>query len=87
MCRYVKEHTLRGKHLETHPLLMCGVDYNEASQQETAKTLVAAGVPHGTMFGDIGDPIPMQAALEAKFGVTREQVPAVCSAPSLLLIA
>ena len=26
------------------------------------------------MFGDIGDPLPMQEALQAKFGVTRDQV-------------
>jgi hypothetical protein len=50
---------------------MCGVDFNTASCEETAKTLTAAGVPHGTMFGDIGDPIPMQAALEKQFGVVR----------------
>ena len=71
---YVREHTARGAQLATYPLTMCGVDFNDASQQETARTLTAAGVPHSTMFGDIGDPVPMQAALEARFGVTREQV-------------
>ena len=53
---------------------MCGVDYNTASCDETSKTLTAAGVPHGTMFGDIGDPIPMQEELEKKFGVSRDHV-------------
>jgi hypothetical protein len=53
---------------------MCGVDFNADSLAETALTLTAAAVPHGLMLGDIGDPVPMQAALEAKFGVTREQV-------------
>ena len=72
---YVAQHTLRGKHLGQYPLTMIGVDFNKASEEETTKTLELAGVPtHGTMFGDIGDPIPMQAALERKFGVTRDQV-------------
>ena len=71
---YVKQHTKRGKALDQYPLTMCGVDFNSASCEETALTLSAAGAPHGTMFGDIGDPIPMQAELEKKFNVTRDQV-------------
>ena len=71
---YVAKSTLRGKHLDKYPLVMIGVDFNKASEEETSKTLELAGVPHGTMFGDIGDPIPMQASLEKKFGVTRDQV-------------
>ena len=71
---HVAKHTLRGKHLEQYPLTMCGVDFNKASEEETSKTLDLAGVPHGTMFGDIGDPIPMQAHLEKQFGVTRDEV-------------
>ena len=71
---YVRDHTARGRHLEEYPLTMCGVDFNKASEEETARTLREACVPHGTMFGDIGDPVPMQAALEARFGVTRDQV-------------
>jgi len=71
---YIRQHTLRGRHLHEWPLLMVGVDFNEASLEETSRTLTAADVPHGTMFGDIGDPIPMQANLEAQFEVTRDQV-------------
>ena len=71
---YIKEHTMRGQWLNEYPLVMCGVDFNTDSLKETALTLEAAGAPHGLMFGDIGDPIPMQANLEAKFGVTRADV-------------
>ena len=71
---YVKENTRRGQRLDAYPLTMCGVDFNTDSLKETGITLTAAGAPHGLMFGDIGDPIPMQTALEAKFGVTRDQV-------------
>ena len=31
-------------------------------------------MPHGLLHGDIGDPAPMQSQLEARFGVTRDQV-------------
>jgi hypothetical protein len=71
---YVKAHTERGRRLDDYPLTMCGIDFNDSSLHETGVTLTAAAVPHGLMSGDIGDPIPMQAALEARFGVTRDQV-------------
>lgn len=32
---YVRDHTLRGRHLGTHPLTMCGVDFNDDSLRET----------------------------------------------------
>ena len=71
---YIRAETRRGQHLGTHPLTMCGVDFNTDSLKETGSTLTAAGAPHGLMFGDIGDPQPMQANLETQFGVTRDQV-------------
>jgi len=71
---YVKNHTLRGKHLSTHPLTMVGVDFSHASLKQTAATLSAAGVPHHTLWGDIGDPASMQAQIESRFGVTKDEV-------------
>ena len=71
---YVATQTMRGRHLDSHPLTMCGVDFSANSLAETEIALTAAAVPHGLIIGDIGDPVPMQAALEAKFGVTRQQV-------------
>ena len=67
--RYVRDCTRRGKHLEERPLLMVGVDFNEASLVATAKTLSEAGVPFKTMFGDIGDPGPIHEGLCSRFGV------------------
>ena len=66
--QYVRDRTLRGKHLEERPLLMVGVDFNEASIVATAKTLSEAGVPFKTMFGDIGDPEPIHKGLCSRFG-------------------
>ena len=65
---YVRDYTLRGKHLESRPLLMVGVDFNEASLLATAETLVKAGVPFETMFGDIGDPATIHKGLCSRFG-------------------
>ena len=66
--QYVRDCTLRGKHLEKRPLLMVGVYFNQASLVATAKTLSEAGVPFGTMFGDIGDPDPIHEGLCLRFG-------------------
>ena len=66
--QYVRDCTLRGKHLEKRPLLMVGVDFNEASLVATAKTLSEAGVPFKTMFGDIGDPETIHEGLCSRFG-------------------
>ena len=69
---YVKDKTARGKVLDSYPLRMVGVDFNQASLHETDAMLSEAGVPHDTMFGDIGDPLPMQAELERRFGVAKD---------------
>ena len=66
--QYVRDCTLRGKHLEKRPLLMVGVAFNEASLVATAKTLGEAGVPFKTMFGDIGDPETIHEGLCSRFG-------------------
>ena len=47
----------RGKVLDKYPVQMIGVDYNEASLQESALTL--AGIPNLLMKGDIGNPQQM----------------------------
>ena len=69
---YVRDNTLRGKHLEKRPLLMVGVDFNGASLQATAETLGKAGVPFETMKGDIGDPETIHKGLCSRFGARDE---------------
>ena len=61
---YIRRETIRGQHLDEYPLTMVGVDFNADSLRETGSTLTAAGVPHGLMLGDVGDPLPMQQQLE-----------------------
>lgn len=62
----VKDHTLRGKHLERYPLLMIGADYNVKARQVVQLKLTEAGVPNIVMFGDIGNPEQFAAALCAR---------------------
>ncbi len=46
--------SLRGRHLETHPLLMVGADFNARSLAASASTL--RDVPHRLLHGDISQP-------------------------------
>ncbi len=52
----VSRHTKRGRRLSRHPLLMVGVDYNDASLEVARKTLAEASVPSLVLFGDVTDP-------------------------------
>ncbi|NEO80922.1 MAG: SDR family NAD(P)-dependent oxidoreductase [Moorea sp. SIO4G3] len=54
----------RGKVLDKYPVQMIGVDYNEASLQESALTL--AGIPNLLMKGDIGNPQKMISDLRTQ---------------------
>eukprot|EP00966_Prymnesium_polylepis_P260798 6023790-Prymnesium_polylepis.1 len=75
---YVRDETRRGQHLDKYPLTMIGVDFNSDALAETGINLSAAAVPHDLLHGDIGDPVPMQQGLLAKFGVTCDQVGLQC---------
>jgi SAM-dependent methyltransferase len=65
----VKEHTLRGKHLEDHPILMIGADFNEAALVATAENLHATGMEFHCVYGDIGDPMGLSMTLHQEFDV------------------
>jgi len=63
---HVKAHTQRGEHLTEYPLTMVGVDFNEEARVTTAVNLSKEAVPHLVLFGDIGDPAKIMAALKKK---------------------
>lgn len=52
----IHDHTLRGRMLEKHPLLVIGADYNAAARESTRATLAKADVWGEVMFGDVSDP-------------------------------
>jgi acyl transferase domain-containing protein/acyl carrier protein/GNAT superfamily N-acetyltransferase len=53
----VRDKSARGKVLEQYPLTLLGIDYNQESLAETARTLYE--LPHRVLHGDIGDPEQM----------------------------
>ncbi len=48
--------TLRGKHLDNHPLFLVGADYNKAALKVTRANLVQADIWAKVIWGDIGNP-------------------------------
>jgi len=52
----VETQTLRGKHLDTHPLMLVGADFNQEALVATADHFRQKGVKGHFLWGDIGDP-------------------------------
>jgi SAM-dependent methyltransferase len=65
----IENQTERGKVLEDHPLLLIGVDYNEAALKITRKNLVQADIWAKVIWGDIGNPEAMSKDLNKKYGI------------------
>lgn len=59
----IRFRSARGKAIKEYPLLLIGVDYNEASLTASARTLT--GLPHIVLPGDIGQPEQMVEDLKA----------------------
>lgn len=52
----IERYTLRGKHLNEHPLFLVGVDYNETALKITRANLIANDIWAKVIWGDIGNP-------------------------------
>lgn len=65
----IENQTNRGKVLEDYPLLLIGVDYNEAALTITRKNLVQADIWAKVIWGDIGNPKAMSEDLYHKYGI------------------
>lgn len=65
----IENQTERGKILEDYPLLLIGVDYNEAALQITRKNLVQADIWAKVIWGDIGNPKALSEDLQNKYGI------------------
>jgi len=64
----IHDHTLRGKLLKEHPLLIVGADYNAAAREATRATLAKADVWGEVMFGDVSDPARLARDLKEQHG-------------------
>lgn len=65
----IERHTLRGKMLEEHPLLVIGVDYNEAALKVTRANLIQADIWAKIIWGDIGNPDLLASDLKEKYTI------------------
>lgn len=58
--------TARGHALDSHPLVMVGVEYNPVAERVLAERLGAANIPSLVFAGDIGDPEAIVRRLSAE---------------------
>lgn len=65
----IENQTKRGTMLEDFPLLLIGVDYNEAALKITRKNLVQADIWAKVIWGDIGNPKALSEDLQGKYGI------------------
>jgi len=59
----IESKTLRGKHLDDHPLFLVGADYNKAALKVTRENLINADIWAKVIWGDISDPDLLQKDL------------------------
>src|SRR5690606_444919 len=65
----IENRTLRGKHLETHPLFLVGADYNQAALKITRANLIANDIWAKVIWGDIGNPVQLAADLKEEYNI------------------
>ncbi len=66
----IEHQTLRGRHLDEHPLILVGADYNEAALKITKANLIQADIWAKVVWGDIGDPDRLASDLHQDYGVS-----------------
>jgi SAM-dependent methyltransferase len=70
----IERQTLRGRHLDAHPLFLVGVDYNNAALKVARQNLIQADIWAKVMWGDIGKPDVLAASLKADYGIALEDL-------------
>lgn len=63
----IENRTLRGQHLEEHPLILVGADYNETALRITRANLVKADIWAKVIWGDIGQPKLLARTLKEQY--------------------
>jgi hypothetical protein len=70
----VKNHTLRGRHLNEYPLKIIGADFNKAARLASSITLKDAGIEFAILAGDISDPISYSKILQEECSLDLRQM-------------
>ncbi|WP_025742968.1 AprA-related methyltransferase [Aquimarina pacifica] len=65
----IESKTLRGKHLEDHPLFLVGADFNKAALKVTRSNLINADIWAKVIWGDISDPDLLEKDLKEKYQI------------------
>lgn len=65
----IEQQTLRGKHLDEHPLLLVGADFNNAALKVTRANLIKADIWAKVIWGDIGRPDLLSADLKEDYNI------------------
>ena len=70
----VENQTNRGKMLDEHPLLIIGVDYNQAALNVSRTNLIQADIWAKIIWGDIGNPDLLATDLKEKYNIHLEDL-------------
>ncbi len=65
----IEQQTLRGKKLDDYPLILVGVDYNEAALKISKSHLIQADIWAKVIWGDIGKPDLLAKDLSDYYGI------------------
>lgn len=65
----IEQQTLRGKMLDEYPLILVGVDYNEAALKISKSHLIQADIWAKVIWGDIGNPGLLASDLKEHYGI------------------
>ena len=65
----IEYQTLRGKHLEEHPLLLVGADFNQAALRVTRANLIKSDIWAKVIWGDIGRPDVLAKDLKEDYNI------------------
>ena len=65
----IESKTLRGKHLDDHPLFLVGADFNKAALKVTRANLIQADIWAKVIWGDISDPDQLQKDLKENYRI------------------
>ena len=65
----IDKQTLRGKHLDEHPLLLVGADFNKAALKVTRANLIKADIWAKVIWGDIGRPDLLALDLKEDYNI------------------
>lgn len=75
----ISKNTLRGKHLDTHPVHVIGADLNQAALDATSLNLKEANVDGVVIKGDIGNPKELADSLKSSFNLDLQEMLSVRS--------